>query len=182
MKNGRAGFVVFWIGALYIIAIGFVASFWARGAYRYLSIDEVRESIWGTSSPLFGLWASCVGIGSILAGVGILLYVRSRAWRIWLFGIGVFAVLLVDMLSRWRILPEPGHFPPLFGVGGGPDRGVLPRDSLGWNNGLMKDLDFSLIAYAEEKKRPKLGLNFSSAVGESLEVHGKATELYLNSP
>jgi len=40
---------------------------------------------------------------------------------------------------------------------------------------LMKNLDFSLIAYAEEKKRPKLGLNFSSTIGESLEVHGEAS-------
>jgi hypothetical protein len=40
---------------------------------------------------------------------------------------------------------------------------------------LMKDVDFSLIAYAEEKKRPKLGLNLSSTIGESLEVHGEAS-------
>ena len=40
---------------------------------------------------------------------------------------------------------------------------------------LIRNLDFSLIAYAEEKKRPKLGLNFSSTVGESLEVHGEAS-------
>ena len=107
------------IGALYIIALGFVASFWARGAYRYLPIEEVRQTIRGHTSPLFGLWVSSVGIGSILAGVGMLLYVRSKEWRIWLFGIGVFVVLLIDMLSRWRILPEPGHIPALFGIGGG---------------------------------------------------------------
>lgn len=40
---------------------------------------------------------------------------------------------------------------------------------------LMNNLDFSLIAYAEEKKRPKLGLNFSSTMGKSLEVHGEAS-------
>lgn len=119
IRNKRSGLVVFWIGALYIIAMGFLASFWARGAYRYLSIDEVRQTIWATTSPLFGLWASSVGIGAILAGVGILLYARSKGWRIWLFGIGVFVVLLIDMLSRWPTLPAPGHFPPLFGLGGG---------------------------------------------------------------
>ena len=40
---------------------------------------------------------------------------------------------------------------------------------------LIRDFDFSLIAYAEEKKRPKLGLNFSSTIGESLEVHGETS-------
>ena len=119
MQSRRSGLVVFWIGALYIMVMGFLASFWARGAYRYLSIEEVRQTVWGATSPLFGLWASSVAIGAILAGVGILLHVRSKGWRIWLFGIGVFVVLLIDMLSRWRILPQPGHFPPLFGLGGG---------------------------------------------------------------
>jgi hypothetical protein len=40
---------------------------------------------------------------------------------------------------------------------------------------LRKSLDFSPIAYAEEKKRPKLGLNLSSTIGENLEVHGEAS-------
>jgi len=40
---------------------------------------------------------------------------------------------------------------------------------------LMNNLDFSLIAYAEEKKDQRLGLNFSSTMGESLEVHGEAS-------
>jgi len=119
MKTRRAGLVVFWIGAVYMIAMGLVGSFWARGAYRYLSLEEVHQTIWAVSSPLFGMWASAVPIGGILAGVGMLLYIRSKGPRIWLFGIGVFVVLLIDILSRWRILPTPGHFPPVFGVGGG---------------------------------------------------------------
>ena len=123
MKSGRSGIVVFWIGALYIIVMGFVASFWVRGAYRHLSFEEVRETIWWFGSPLFMMWASSVPIGAILAGVGILLYVRSKGSRVWLFGIGVFVAVLVDMMSTWfayaRVLPQPAHFPPLFGVGGG---------------------------------------------------------------
>ena len=40
---------------------------------------------------------------------------------------------------------------------------------------LINDFDVSLIAYAEEKKKPKLGLNFSSTIGESLEVHSETS-------
>lgn len=69
--------------------------------------------------PLLGLWASAVPIGAILAGVGMLSYVRAQRSRIWQFALGVFAVLLVDILSKFRILLRPAHSPPLFGIGGG---------------------------------------------------------------
>jgi len=64
--------------------------------------------------------------------------------------------------------------------------GVLAPKMESWGQGadarglvkvyaLMDNLDFSLIAYAQEKKRPKLGLNLSSTVGESLEIHSEAS-------
>lgn len=31
----------------------------------------------------------------------------------------MFAVLLVDILVKWQVLPRPGHVPGVFGVGGG---------------------------------------------------------------
>lgn len=62
-----------------MIGMGFVASFWAKSAYRYLSFEQVNETIWAVGSPLLGLWASAVPIGGILlAGVGVLLHVRSK--------------------------------------------------------------------------------------------------------
>ncbi len=50
-------------------------------------------------------------------------------------------------------------------------------DARGWVKvyALMDNLDFSLIVYAEEKRRPKLGLNLSSTIGESLEIHSEAS-------
>lgn len=119
MRTRKIGLVVFWIGAAYMIGMGLVASFWAKAAYRYLSFEQLNETTWAYGGPMLGMWASAIPMGAILAGVGMLLYVRSKGSRIWLFGIGVFAVLLVDILMKWRVLPTPAHFPPLFGVGGG---------------------------------------------------------------
>jgi hypothetical protein len=119
MKTTKIGLIIFWIAAVYMIGMGLVASFWVRSAYRYLSIDQIRETIWSYTSPLFGLWATAIPIGAILAGVGLLLYVRSKGAHVWLFGVGIFAVLVIDILSMWHILPTPAHFPPVFGVGGG---------------------------------------------------------------
>jgi len=119
MKAQKAGLIIFWIGTVYMIGMGVVASWWVKSAYRYLSLEQVSETIWAVDSPLFGMWATAIPIGAILAGVGMLLYVRAKGSRIWLFGIGVFVVLLIDILSKWQILPTPLHFPPLFGVLGG---------------------------------------------------------------
>ncbi len=119
MKPQKIGLIIFWLAAVYMIGMGFVGSWGARSTYRDLSLDQVNETIWALGGPVFGLWASAIPLGSIVAGVGLLLYVRSKGARIWLFGIGIFTVFLLDILSMWRVLPAPPHFPPLFGLGGG---------------------------------------------------------------
>ncbi|MBL7202454.1 MAG: hypothetical protein ISS56_20155 [Anaerolineae bacterium] len=118
MKGKRIGRIVFWVGAVYLLAMGFVVSFSAKAAYRDLSFEQVNRTPWAHGGPLLGLWASAVPIGAILAGVGAMLSVCAKRSRIWLFGLGVFAVLLADILVKWRVLPTLGHFPPLFGVAG----------------------------------------------------------------
>jgi len=119
MRTKKTGLVVFWIGAGLMGGMGLVASFWARAAYRNLTLAQVNETAWAIGGPLLGLWASAVPLGAILAGIGVLLYVRAKGSHIWLFGIGVFAVLLADILTKWRILPKPPHVPVLYGVAGG---------------------------------------------------------------
>jgi hypothetical protein len=99
--------------------MSFAVSWLVRSAYRYSSLEEIGKTIWSLDRPVFGLWATSVAIGAIIAGIGILLYARSGGKRIWFFGIGVFVVVLIDILAKWRVLPRPGHYSPLFGVGGG---------------------------------------------------------------
>jgi len=41
MKRQKVGLIIFWIGALYIIIMSFIARFWVRRVYRYLSFEEV---------------------------------------------------------------------------------------------------------------------------------------------
>lgn len=115
MKTKKTGLVIFLIGAVYMVGMAFVAS-WVcvEPALRNLSLVQYRETIWTFDGALFLLWALSVPIGSILAGVGILLYVRAKGARIWLFGIGIFLILVIV-----EILLPSTHFPPLFGVGGG---------------------------------------------------------------
>jgi len=106
MKRKKVGLIIFWIGVLYIIIMGFVTSYWVRGAYRHLSLEEVRETIWTYTSPLFGLWGVSVPLGAILVGIGLLIYIQAKSSHIWLFGIGTFAVLLIDILEKFGTLPS----------------------------------------------------------------------------
>jgi len=112
-ETKRVGLIIFWIGAAYMIGMSFIASWSVGPALRNLSLDQVNKTIWAMNSPLFWAWAFSVPLGSILAGIGILLHARSKGSHIWLFGIGVFAVLVVANSLRFA------HFPPLFGIGGG---------------------------------------------------------------
>jgi len=111
--------ILFWIGAILMLGMGLGGSWIVRPIYRNMTLDQANATMWGLTSPLFGLWASSIQIGSILAGIGILLYVQAKKATIWLFGIGAFALFMVDTLTKFRILPALPHFSLLFGIGGG---------------------------------------------------------------
>ncbi len=114
MKTNKVGLAIFWIFAVYMIVMGWLASWWVAPAYRNLSPAQISETIWAQGGALSWLWVFSVPLGAILAGVGMLLYVKAKRPRIWLFGIGLF--LIVFLIA---FLPTSAHFPPLFGVGGG---------------------------------------------------------------
>ena len=114
MNAKKTGLVLFWIGALYMVGMAFGAGWWIGPALRNLSPAQYGETIWTFNGALFLSWALSVPLGSILVGIGILLYAQVKGIRIWLFGAGVFLILLIVE----RLLPS-GHFPPLYGIGGG---------------------------------------------------------------
>ncbi len=113
MKTKKTGLIIFLIGASYMRVMGWLASWLITPALRNLSPAQYSETIWTFDGALFWIWAFSVPLGSILAGVGMLLYVQAKGARIWLFGIGVLLILLLT-----QILLPSAHFPPLFGVWG----------------------------------------------------------------
>lgn len=115
MNRQKVGLILFWIGAVYMVGMAFIAGWvWIESALRNLSSAQYSETIWTFDGALFLLWALSIPLGSILTGVGILLYVQAKGTHIWLIGTGVFLILIIVE----RLLPT-GHYPPLFGVGGG---------------------------------------------------------------
>ncbi len=114
MKTNRTGLIVFWIFVLYMVGMGFVASWWVVPTYRNLAPAQISETIWVGNILVRLLWGFSTPVGAVLACVGLLIYTRVKGTRIWLFGVGVPLLLVVI-----GFLPILGYYPPVFGIGGG---------------------------------------------------------------
>jgi hypothetical protein len=113
MKTHKIGLTLFWIGLL--IAVIF-AGVIGRSLYhnlRTLTMEELSATIWTDGGPLFILWALSITLGSILAGVGAFVYVKTRPVFPWLSGIGIFGAVIAMVMVWSRV-----YNPTLFGIGG----------------------------------------------------------------
>ena len=113
MNKQKIALSLFWVGLL--IAIAF-ASIIGRSLYhslRTLTMAELDATIWAEGGPLFILWAFSVPLGSILAGIGAFVYIKTRPVFSWLTGIGVLGAVIVMVMVWSRIYNSM-----LFGIGG----------------------------------------------------------------
>ena len=113
MKNQKIGQILFWIGV--IIAVAF-ASIIGRSLYhnlRTLTGEELGTTIWALDKPIFMLWAFSITLGSILAGIGAFVYVKTKPVFSWITPVGVLAAVLVMNFVWSRV-----YNPTLFGIGG----------------------------------------------------------------
>jgi hypothetical protein len=74
---------------------------------------ELDATIWAEGGPLYILWALSVTLGSILAGIGAFVYVKTKPAFSWLTGSGVLGVVIVMVMIWTRV-----YNPTLFGIGG----------------------------------------------------------------
>jgi hypothetical protein len=113
MNKQKIALSLFWIGVL--IAIAF-ASIIGRSLYhslRTLTMAELDATVWAEGGPLFILWALSVPLGSVLAGIGAFVYVKTRPVFSWLTGIGVLGTVIVMVMVWSRVYSST-----LFGIGG----------------------------------------------------------------
>jgi len=113
MKRQRLALVLFWIGLL--IAVAF-AGILGRSLYhnlRTLTMEELDATIWAQGGPLFLLWALSVTLGSLLAGIGAFVYVKSKPIFPWLTGFGILGAVLAMVMVWSRVYSSR-----LFGIGG----------------------------------------------------------------
>jgi hypothetical protein len=80
---------------------------------RTLTAEELDVTIWALGDPLFILWALSVAIGSVFAGIGAFVYVKTKPAFSWLTGIGVLGAVILMVMVWSRVYNST-----LFGIGG----------------------------------------------------------------
>jgi len=110
----RAGIVIFLFGVLWSLAWGLVISISCTNAINTMTLEQLNESAWSPSGPLMMLWGvGGVPLGTVIAGIGLLLYTRAKGLTVLFFAIGVLAAIFIAMSSGGLNL-----YPFLFGIGG----------------------------------------------------------------
>lgn len=113
MNTQKIALSLFWIGLLFSTAF---ASIIGRSLYhnlRTLTMAELDTTVWAVGGPLFLFWAFSIPLGSVLAGVGAFMYIKTRSVFMWLASIGVLGAVVVMVMVWSRIYSSL-----LFGIGG----------------------------------------------------------------
>jgi hypothetical protein len=113
MKKQKIGQTLFWIGLLIAVAFASIGTWSLMSNLRTLTAEELEATIWAMGDPLFILWALSVALGSVLAGIGAFMYVKTKPLFSWLTGIGVLGAVIVMVMVWSRV-----YNPKLFGIVG----------------------------------------------------------------
>jgi|GEM_PF-714740 hypothetical protein len=113
MKQQKFPLTLFWIGLIIAVAFASIGTWSLVGNLRTLTMEELASTIWAEGGPLFILWALSVTLGSILAGIGAFVYVKTKPVFAWLTGIGVLGAVFLMVMVWSRV-----YNPILFGIGG----------------------------------------------------------------
>lgn len=109
MELRKIGLVVFWIGALYMIIVGFLLSWW------YVpSIKEVGFNNLSFPGALTLFWSISAPLGAVLVAIGASLYAQVESRRIWFLVVGSIIVFTLP-----AIFAPSEPIPILFGIDGG---------------------------------------------------------------
>ncbi len=113
MKKQKLALTLFWIGLVIAVAFAGIGTWSLIPNLRTLTMEELNATIWAEGGPMYVFWALAVTLGSILAGIGAFVYVKTKPVFSWLTGIGVLAVVFVMVMVWTRV-----YISTLFGIGG----------------------------------------------------------------
>jgi len=113
MSKQKFALSLFWIGLLVAVLFAGIGSRSLLYNLRTFTIEENNATIWADGGPLWILWGFSVTLGSILAGIGAFMYVKTKPIFSWFTGIAVLATVFVMLMVWGRV-----YDPTLFGIGG----------------------------------------------------------------
>jgi len=110
----KAGIVIFLFGVLWSIAWGLVVSISTTSAINTMTLEQLNESIWALGGSIMMLWGiGGVPLGTVIAGIGLLMYTNAKGLTTLFFALGVLLAIFLAMFSGGSEL-----YPFLFGIGG----------------------------------------------------------------
>ena len=113
MNKQKLALSLFWIGLLIAVVFAGIGTRSLMANLRTLTMEELAATIWAEGGPLYVLWAFSVPLGSVLAGIGAFVYVKTKPAFSWLIGIGVLGIVMLMVIVWTRV-----YYPTLFGIGG----------------------------------------------------------------
>jgi hypothetical protein len=79
-----------------------------------MTMEQLNESLWAPSGSMMMLWGiGGVPLGTVIAGIGLLLYINAKGRTILFFTLGILLAIFLAMYSGALKL-----YPFLFGIGG----------------------------------------------------------------
>lgn len=110
----KAGIVIFIFALLWCVAWGLIVSISTTSAINTMTMEQLNESIWSPYGSMMMLWGiGGVPLGTVIAGLGLLLYINAKGRTILVFTLGMLLAIYLAMFSGALDL-----YPFLFGIGG----------------------------------------------------------------
>jgi len=106
----KAGWVIFGFGALYMLLMGWLSSWWVVPTIRQAGLDGLP----GTA--FFYFWQVAAPVGALLAAIGAAYIARVERSRKAVFIVGSLIVVIWLVFSMGLFKQV---IPPIFGIGGG---------------------------------------------------------------
>ena len=114
MQKSRTVNVLYWSGLLFAFAFAGVGTWSLMKVLSTHALADIASTSWNLEGGLFRTWAFAVPLGSLLAVIGALIYVRASKAIIWTIGVG-FPVIVVTTIMVYSTRYYPNGF---YGVGG----------------------------------------------------------------
>jgi hypothetical protein len=107
LKSQKIGWIVFWIGAIYMLGLGWLYSWWIVPASNQIGPEAIAGAVGF-------IWALSVPLGAVIVLIGAALGAQVERRTFWLLIVGTF------LFTAWRVVGTTSQLvPALFGVGGG---------------------------------------------------------------
>jgi len=110
----KAGIAIFLFGVLWSMIWGIGVSVSSAAAINTMTLEQLNESVWALDGWRMMLWGiGGVPLGTVIAGIGLLLYTNAKGLTTLFFALGVPVTIFFSMFSGGMSL-----YPFLFGIGG----------------------------------------------------------------